>query len=142
MAGEDVLITGAGPIGIMAAAVCKFVGARHVVITDINDERLVLAKKLGIQYTVNTTKEKLSDVMKKLSIKNLNFKTEDSFKDYMKSKLYNYNDVAYINYSDEISGVFTYYIEISNRENKSDKKIKMNIMVFLIYSLRSYQYLR
>ena len=69
LTGEDVLITGAGPIGIMAAAVCKHVGARRVVITDINDERLVLAKKLGIQYTVNTTKEKLSDVMKKLSIK-------------------------------------------------------------------------
>lgn len=69
LTGEDVLITGAGPIGIMAAAVCKHVGARRVVITDINDERLFLAKKLGIQYTVNTTKEKLSDVMKKLSIK-------------------------------------------------------------------------
>jgi len=66
------------------------------------------------------------------NFKNLNFKTEDSFKDYMKSKLYNYNDVAYINYSDEISGVFTYYIEISNRENKSDKKIKMNIVMQLL----------
>lgn len=67
--GEDVLITGAGPIGIMAAAVCKFVGARHVVITDINDDRLELAKKLGIQYTVNTTKEKLTNVMERLSIR-------------------------------------------------------------------------
>lgn len=69
LTGEDVLITGAGPIGIMAAAVCKHVGARRVVITDINDERLKLAKKLGIQYTVNTAKEELSDVMEKLSIK-------------------------------------------------------------------------
>lgn len=69
LTGEDVLITGAGPIGIMAAAVCKHVGARRVVITDINDERLELAKKLGIQYTVNTAKEKLSDVMERLSIK-------------------------------------------------------------------------
>ena len=69
LTGEDVLITGAGPIGIMAAAVCKHVGARRVVITDINDDRLVLAKKLGIQYTVNTLKENLSDVMEKLSIK-------------------------------------------------------------------------
>ena len=67
--GEDVLITGAGPIGIMAAAVCKFVGARHVVITDINDNRLELAKKLGVQYAVNTSKEKLSDVMERLSIR-------------------------------------------------------------------------
>lgn len=69
LTGEDVLITGAGPIGIMAAAVCKHVGARRVVITDINDERLELAKKLGIQYTVNTSKEDLSDIMEKLSIK-------------------------------------------------------------------------
>ncbi|MBR2650809.1 MAG: L-threonine 3-dehydrogenase [Clostridia bacterium] len=69
LAGEDVLITGAGPIGIMAAAVCKFVGARHVVITDINDERLVLARKLGIRYTVNTAKESLSDMMDKLLIR-------------------------------------------------------------------------
>lgn len=67
--GEDVLITGAGPIGIMAAAVCKFVGARHVVITDINDDRLELAKALGIKYTVNTMKEDLGDVMEKLSIR-------------------------------------------------------------------------
>lgn len=64
LVGEDVLITGAGPIGIMAAAVCKFVGARNVVITDINDDRLKLAQKLGIKWTVNTAKESLSDVMK------------------------------------------------------------------------------
>lgn len=69
MAGEDVLITGAGPIGIMAAAVCKFVGARNVVITDINDERLELAKKLGIQHTVNTAKESLEPIMDKLLIR-------------------------------------------------------------------------
>ena len=69
LTGEDVLITGAGPIGIMAAAVCKYVGARRVVITDINDERLELAKKLGIQYTVNTSKEELSKIMDQLSIK-------------------------------------------------------------------------
>ena len=69
LTGEDVLITGAGPIGIMAASVCKHVGARHVVITDINDERLELAKKLGIQYTVNTAKEDLSEIMEKLSVK-------------------------------------------------------------------------
>jgi len=69
LTGEDVLITGAGPIGIMAASVCKHVGARRVVITDINDDRLELAKKLGIQYTVNTLKEDLSVIMEKLSIK-------------------------------------------------------------------------
>ena len=69
LTGEDVLITGAGPIGIMAAAVCQFVGARNVVITDINDDRLELAKKLGIKHTVNTAKESLDDVMKKIYIK-------------------------------------------------------------------------
>ena len=69
LTGEDVLITGAGPIGIMAAAVCKFVGARNVVLTDINDNRLELAKKLGIKYTVNTAKENLRDTMDKILIK-------------------------------------------------------------------------
>ncbi len=69
LTGEDVLITGAGPIGIMAAAVCKFVGARYVVITDINDTRLELAEKLGIAHRVNTAKEKLSDKMAELGIR-------------------------------------------------------------------------
>ncbi len=69
LTGEDVLVTGAGPIGIMAAAVCKYVGARRVVITDIHDHRLELAKKLGIQYTVNTAKEDLREVMDRLSIR-------------------------------------------------------------------------
>ena len=69
LTGEDVLVTGAGPIGIMAAAVCKFVGARHVVITDINDERLELAKTLGIKYTVNTAKTDLKDFMREIDIK-------------------------------------------------------------------------
>ena len=69
LTGEDVLITGAGPIGIMAAAVCKFVGARHVVITDINDERLELAKTLGIKYTVNTSKTDLKSFMDEIGMK-------------------------------------------------------------------------
>jgi len=69
LTGEDVLITGAGPIGIMAAAVCKFVGARYVVITDINDSRLELAKKLGIEHTVNTSREKLSCKMEELGLR-------------------------------------------------------------------------
>ncbi|MEH6578665.1 MAG: L-threonine 3-dehydrogenase [Amphritea sp.] len=66
--GEDVLITGAGPIGAMAAAVCRHAGARHVVITDINPQRLALAKKLGATCTVDVTKEKLADVQKKLGM--------------------------------------------------------------------------
>ncbi len=69
MVGEDVLITGAGPIGIMAATVCKFVGARNVVITDINDDRLALARELGIKYTVNTAKEDLSKIKSEILIK-------------------------------------------------------------------------
>ena len=66
--GEDVLITGAGPIGIMAAAVCKFAGARNVVLTDINDTRLELAHKLGINHTINTAKHDLSEIMQELNI--------------------------------------------------------------------------
>ncbi len=68
LVGEDVLITGAGPIGIMAAAVAKHVGARHVVITDINDYRLELARKMGIEHTVNVAKQSLSDVMAELKM--------------------------------------------------------------------------
>ena len=63
LVGEDVLITGAGPIGIMAAAIARHVGARHVVITDINDYRLGLAKKMGATRSVNVTRESLKDVM-------------------------------------------------------------------------------
>lgn len=67
--GEDVLITGAGPIGIMAAAIAKFAGARHVVITDFNQYRLDLAKKLGATRTVNLANEKLTDVMAEIGMK-------------------------------------------------------------------------
>ena len=68
MIGEDVLITGAGPIGIMAGAIANHVGARHVVITDVNDYRMDLARKLGIKTVVDSRKEKLPDVMKKLGM--------------------------------------------------------------------------
>jgi threonine 3-dehydrogenase len=64
--GEDVLITGAGPIGAMAAAVCRHAGARHVVITDVIDSRLALASRLGATRTVNVTRESLADVQKQL----------------------------------------------------------------------------
>ena len=64
--GEDVLITGAGPIGIMAAAIAQHVGARHVVITDVNEYRMGLARKLGILNVVDARKEKLADVMHRL----------------------------------------------------------------------------
>jgi len=64
LVGEDVLITGAGPIGIIAAGVCKYAGARRVIITDVNDDRLVLARKMGVDAAVNTLKEDLAKVMK------------------------------------------------------------------------------
>ncbi len=65
---EDVLITGAGPIGIMAAAVAKHVGARNVVITDINDFRLDLAKQMGATRVVNVARESLIDVMRDIGM--------------------------------------------------------------------------
>jgi threonine 3-dehydrogenase len=68
MVGEDVLVTGAGPIGCMAAAICRHNGARNVVITDVNDYRLALAKKLGADRTVNVAKEDLKAVMAELGM--------------------------------------------------------------------------
>jgi threonine 3-dehydrogenase len=67
--GEDVLITGAGPIGIMAAAVVKHSGARHVVVTDVNDYRLDLAKRMGATVALNVTRGNLRDVQSKLGMK-------------------------------------------------------------------------
>lgn len=67
--GEDVLVTGAGPIGIMAAAVARFAGARHVVITDVNPYRLALAEKAGISVAVDARNTRLRDVQKKLDMK-------------------------------------------------------------------------
>ena len=66
---EDVLITGAGPIGCMAAAVCRFAGARHVVITDPNPFRLDLARRLGATRTVDISIESLTDVKSELGMK-------------------------------------------------------------------------
>jgi len=68
LVGEDVLITGAGPIGCMAVAICKHVGAKTVTITDVNDYRLALAKEMGATRVVNVTKEPLVDVMSALGI--------------------------------------------------------------------------
>jgi threonine 3-dehydrogenase len=66
--GEDVLVTGAGPIGAMTAAIARHNGARNVVITDINDYRLSLAHKLGVSRTVNVAKEDLKAVMEELGM--------------------------------------------------------------------------
>jgi threonine 3-dehydrogenase len=66
--GEDVLVVGAGPIGIMAAAVCRHAGARHVVVADLNDDRLALARRLGASRTVNVAHEKIEDVQAQLGM--------------------------------------------------------------------------
>ena len=66
--GEDVLITGAGPIGIMAAAVVRHAGARHVVITDVKPERLALARKMDVTLAVNSNETRLGEVQTKLGM--------------------------------------------------------------------------
>lgn len=68
LVGEDVLITGAGPIGIMAVAIARHVGARHIVITDVNEYRLDLARKMGATRAVNVAKENLREVMNELGM--------------------------------------------------------------------------
>ena len=93
MVGEDVLITGAGPIGIIATGICKHVGARNVVITDVNDYRLGLAEAMGATRCVNVTKEKLTDVMAEMNITGFDLGMEMSgnpmaFNDMLKS-MYN-----------------------------------------------------
>jgi threonine 3-dehydrogenase len=68
LVGEDVLITGAGPIGVMAAAIARHVGARHVVVTDVNPFRLELARKLGATQAVDVRTQTLGDVMRSLGM--------------------------------------------------------------------------
>ncbi|QJR11412.1 L-threonine 3-dehydrogenase [Usitatibacter rugosus] len=68
LVGEDVLITGAGPIGVMAAAIARHVGARHIVVTDVNDYRLSLARQMGASRAVNVSSESLESVMKELGM--------------------------------------------------------------------------
>jgi threonine 3-dehydrogenase len=69
LVGEDVLITGAGPIGCMAAAIAKHAGARKIVVTDVNADRLALAKRMGATRTVDVSKEKLPDVQKEIGMR-------------------------------------------------------------------------
>ena len=78
LVGEDVLITGAGPIGIIAAGICRHVGARHVVITDVNDYRLGLAKDMGASRIVNVTRESIGDVVEELDIEGFDIGLEMS----------------------------------------------------------------
>ena len=66
--GEDVLITGAGPIGLMSTAICNFVGARNVVVTDVNDYRLKLAMEMGATKTINTSKNTINEYFDELNM--------------------------------------------------------------------------
>ena len=68
LVGEDVLITGAGPIGIMAVAIARYAGARHIVITDVNDYRLELARKMGASIALNVTSGTLDQTMQDLGM--------------------------------------------------------------------------
>ena len=67
--GEDVLITGAGPIGLMCVAICKYSGAKNIVITDINEYRLAIARELGASKTINIKNDSINNHLKKLGIK-------------------------------------------------------------------------
>lgn len=68
LVGEDVLITGAGPIGIMACAIARKIGARHVVVTDVNDYRLDMARKMGATAAINISKTSITDIQKQLGM--------------------------------------------------------------------------
>ena len=69
LVGEDILITGAGPVGIMAVAIAKHVGARHIVITDVNEYRLELAKKMGATVALNVKESSVKDAMNQLNMR-------------------------------------------------------------------------
>jgi threonine 3-dehydrogenase len=96
--GEDVLITGAGPIGCMAAAICRFAGARYIVVTDLNEYRLNIAGKMGATKVINPTKENIADVVKELGMVGFDLGLEMSgspaaFKD-MIDNMYNGSKIA------------------------------------------------
>ena len=78
LVGEDVLITGAGPVGIIAAGICRHVGARHVVITDVNDYRLELAAEMGADRTINVTRGSIAETVEELGIEGFDIGMEMS----------------------------------------------------------------
>lgn len=78
LVGEDVLITGAGPVGIIAAGICRHVGARHVVITDVNDYRLELAASMGADRTVNVKQSSIAETVSELGIEGFDIGLEMS----------------------------------------------------------------
>jgi threonine 3-dehydrogenase len=96
--GEDVLITGAGPIGCMAAAICRYAGARYIVVTDLNEYRLNIAGKMGATKVLNPTKETIAAVVKELGMVGFDLGLEMSgsataFKD-MIDNMYNGSKIA------------------------------------------------
>ena len=78
LVGEDVLITGAGPVGIIAAGICRHVGARHVVITDVNEYRLQLARDMGASHTINVQHESIAGAVRGLGIEGFDIGLEMS----------------------------------------------------------------
>jgi threonine 3-dehydrogenase len=78
LVGEDVLITGAGPVGIIAAGICRHVGARHVVITDVNDYRLDLAREMGADQAINVTRGSIAEKVESLGIEGFDIGLEMS----------------------------------------------------------------
>jgi threonine 3-dehydrogenase len=109
LVGEDVLITGAGPIGIIAAGIARHVGARHVVVSDVNDYRLQLARDMGATRTVNVSEEKLLDVREELDIDGFDIGMEMSgnphaFRDLL-SLMYNGGKVALLGLLPKDAGV-------------------------------------
>ena len=109
LVGEDVLITGAGPIGIIAAGICKHVGARHVVVTDVNDYRLKLAQDMGATRIVNVKNESVDDVVKELRIDGFDIGLEMSGNasafDSMLQNMYNGGKVALLGLLPKGTGV-------------------------------------
>ena len=90
LVGEDVLITGAGPIGMIAAGICRHVGARHVVVTDVNDYRLGLARDMGATETVNVTRNSIRDVVREIGLEGFDIGLEmsgnrDAFEDMVEN---------------------------------------------------------
>ncbi len=88
LVGEDVLITGAGPVGIIAAGICRHIGARHVVITDVNDYRLELAADMGASRTINVTRDSIAATVEELGIEGFDIGLEmsghpDAFNDLL-----------------------------------------------------------
>ena len=109
LVGEDVLITGAGPIGIIAAGICRHVGARHVVITDVNDYRLKLAAQMGATRTINVLHESIADVVEEINIDGFDIGMEMSgqpaaFNDLL-HHMYNGGQVALLGILPEGTGV-------------------------------------